>query len=105
MTALTRDQLLKANGLMDVTPRHVSGPQPASDTIEFSLETKCGAALRYRMPKAAAADFAAGLRQAVYGEAVQNDRSVGKFMADGSPADGHVPAPITRSDNALTAET
>lgn len=93
-----RDQKMKAAGLQDVVWRSCGPFRPEAETIEFSLESACGAALRFRVAVGSARLMYAALGNALYGDAgVQSEISSGMAIVDGSPHDGQKVCPLASS--------
>lgn len=90
--AMQRERRMKAAGMQDVTWFGGSPHRLAAGTVEFSLETRCGAVLRFRMPKDSARMFHDTLGEALGGYTTdQRSSSSGIPSPSGEPKEGHSP--------------
>lgn len=85
-----RELRLKQSGMMDVRWRGTTPGLLGSNSVEISFETRCGAALRYRLDHDSAVHLYETLGQALgrQEQRDQSDRSSGMSREDGSPKVG-----------------
>lgn len=70
MPAMDAERSRKASGMQDVTWHSCGSHRPGDATVEFALQSACGAALRFRIGKESARQLHASLGEALYGQAL-----------------------------------
>jgi hypothetical protein len=81
---------------------------PVRDRVGFGLDLADGTVVRFALDRKSALDLRETLAEALFGDhpsvVAHSESSSGKSSNDGSPQEGQMPCPPTRSSSAAAAE-